>query len=89
MEDFCMEEYVIPIFKLSGQAHMYEVCLAQLGADIEGCIHTTRLKIRTLSVFPDLGAHLQWNDVLLSFLDDIGDVLRMECNLDSDAMHLA
>ena len=30
MEDFCMEECVIPIFKLSDLAHMYKVRLAQL-----------------------------------------------------------
>ena len=28
MEDFCMEECVIPIFKLSDLAHMCKVCLA-------------------------------------------------------------
>ena len=52
-----MEECVIPIFKLSDLAHMYKVCLAQLGADIEGGVDTTRLNIRILSVLPDLGAY--------------------------------
>ena len=61
MEDFCLEECVIPIFKLS-VALMYKVCLAQLGTDIEGHIHNTRLKI---GVSPDLRPHLQWRDVLI------------------------
>ena len=40
MEDFCMNESVIPMFKLSGLAYMYKVRLAQLDADIEGRIHS-------------------------------------------------
>ena len=57
MEDFRMEERVAPILKFSDLAHMYMVHLEQLGADIEGRICSTRLKIRLLSVFLDLGAH--------------------------------
>ena len=65
-----MEEYVIPIFKLSDFG-MYKVRLAQLDATIDGRIHITRLKIRILFVFPDLRAHLQWRDILLTFLDEL------------------
>ena len=57
MKDFCMEQCVIPIFKLSALAHLYKFCLAQFGADIEGRIHTTRLKIRILSMFTDIRPH--------------------------------
>ena len=44
-----------------------------------------------LSVFPDLRAHLQGRNVMLSFNDDIGDALKKACyhNSDNDAMHLA
>ena len=52
-----MEERVAPIFKLLDLAHMYMVHLEQLGADIEVRICSTRLKMRLLSVFLDLGAH--------------------------------
>ena len=57
MEDFRMEELVVPIFKFSDLAHMYMVHLEQLDADIEGRICSTRLKMRLLSVFLDLRAH--------------------------------
>ena len=40
-------------------------------------------------MFADFRAHLQWRDVLLIFLDDIGDVLRKACDHDSDVMCLA
>ena len=76
MEDICIEECVIPILRF----------VWQLGADIEGGIHTTKLKIRILSVFPDLRAHLQWRAVLLTFLDDIGDNLIKAYDRNSDTM---
>ena len=88
MEDFCMEECAVPIFKFL-ILYMYKFRLVQLGAEIEGHIHTTRLKIRILSVLPDLRAHMQWRDILFTFLDDIGGILRKACDHDSDVMHLA
>ncbi len=64
--------------------------LEQLGVAIEGRVHTSRLKLRLLSVFPDLRAHLQGRKVMLTFDDDIGGALRKACDHDSDhdALHL-
>ena len=73
MEDFRMEGSVAPIFKLADLAHLYKLRLEQLGVVIEGHVHTSRLKLRLLSVFPDLRAHLQGRNVMLLFDDDIGD----------------
>ena len=67
IEDFRMEEGVAPVFKLADLAHLYKVHLEQLGVAIEGRVHTSRLKLRLLSVFPDLTAHLQGRNVMLSF----------------------
>ncbi|MGH0140059.1 UNVERIFIED_CONTAM: hypothetical protein FKN15_071279 [Acipenser sinensis] len=47
MEDFHMEESVSPVFQLADLAHMYKARLEQLGAVVEGRIHT-RLKIGLL-----------------------------------------
>ena len=90
-EDFQMEEGVAPIFKLADLAHLYKLRLEQLGVAIEGRVHTSRLKLRLLSVYPDLRAHLQRRNVMLSFNDDIGDALKKACyhDSDNDDMHLA
>ena len=47
MEDFCMEECVIPNLLIM---HKYTIYRAQLDADIEGHIHTTRLIQNTIYV---------------------------------------
>ena len=89
IEDFRMEGSVAPVFKLADLAHLYKLRLEQLGVILEDCIHTSRLKLRLLSVFPDLRAHLQGRNVMLSF--DIGDALNKACDHDNDndAMLLA
>ena len=93
IEDFHMEESVAPVFKLADLANMYKAHLEQLGADVEGHVHITRLKVRLLSVFPDLRAQLQGpgRGVLLTFDDSIGGALKKarEHDHDNDAMHLA
>ncbi len=87
MEDTRKEEGVIPTFKLSNLACMYKTRLEQLGVLVDGRIHTSPLKIRLLAVLPDLKAHLQGRDVLLTF--DVGNAIRKACDHDSDAMQLA
>uniref|UniRef100_UPI00358E6AEF uncharacterized protein n=1 Tax=Myxine glutinosa TaxID=7769 RepID=UPI00358E6AEF len=91
MEDMNSDEESAPVFKLIDIAQLYKVRLEQLGLTVEKLIHTTRLKNRLLSVLPDLRAHSQGRDTLLSFEKDIGPALMMTCyhdTHDSDAMHL-
>ena len=90
MEDFRVEKSIAPVFKLADLAHLYKTRLKQLGVVIDGRVHTSRLKLRLLSVFPDLRAHLQGRNMMLSFYDDIGGALQKACDHDSDhdAMHL-
>ncbi len=68
---------------------MYKTRLEQLGVVVEGRIHTSRLKTRLMSVFPDLRAHSQGKSIVLSFENDVGGALKKACNYDNDAMHLA
>lgn len=75
IEDFRSESSIAPVFKLADLAEMYKARLEQLGAAIDGCIHTSRLRLRLLSVFPDLTAHLKGRSMMLSFSNDIGDAL--------------
>ena len=68
---------------------MYKTRLEQLVADVEGWMHTLKLKERLLSVLPDFQAHSQGKCIILTFDEDIGSVLRKACNIDDDSMHLA
>ena len=69
--------------------YLYKTLL-QLGVTSEGRVHTSRLKLRLLSVFPDLRAHImQGRSLMLSFDDDIGGTLRKACDSDQDAIQLA
>ena len=47
----------VPVFKLADLAKLYTSRLKQLGVNILGRIHTTDLKNRILSNFPDMQAH--------------------------------
>ena len=88
LEDMKSDEDSAPIFKLIDIAQLYKDRLEQLGVTVEKRIHTTRLKNRLLSALPDLRAHSQGRDTLLSFEKDIGSALMMASYHDSDAMHL-
>ena len=87
MEENCREEGIVPTFKLSDLARMCKAPLEQLGVSVQGRIHSTRLKARFLAVIPDLQAHSQGRDVLLTF--DVGTAIKTACDHDSDAMLLA
>ena len=86
MEDTRKEEGIVPTFKLSDLSRMYKTRLEQLGVSVDGRIHTSRLKIRLLAVLPDLKAHSQGRDILLTF--DVGSAIKKACDHDSDAMQL-
>ena len=73
---------------------MYKIRLEQLGAENDGRIHTSRLKLSLLSVLPNLRATSQGRNMMLSFDDDIifSGALKKACDndfcSDRDAMHL-
>ena len=58
MEDFRMEQNVSPVFKLADLAKLYQTRLEELGGSIGGRVHTSRLKHRLLSAFPDIRAYM-------------------------------
>ena len=74
---------IAPVFKLTDLAFMYKTQLEQLGADVEGWMHTSRLKERLLSVLPDLQTHSQGKCIILRFNEDIGGklviLMMMQC----------
>ena len=78
------EKDVAPIFKLTDLLQLYTDRLIELGVDVTGRIHSTDLKNRILANVPGLNAYKQGRDVMLSFYDDIGHVLRDACLDDAD-----
>ena len=91
IEDSRMDALVAPVFKLTDLVNLYSTRLKQLGTDVVGRIHSTKLKDRILSYFPDMEAHKKGRDVVLIFNADIGSALSKACEHDSDndAIHLA
>ena len=46
MEDCHTEMDIAPVFKLSDLAQLYKTRLEQLGVEVDGRVHTSRLKLR-------------------------------------------
>ena len=62
-----------------------------MGTHTTGRVHSTKLKNRLLSYFPDMNAHKQGRDVVLVCNDDVGAALCKACEYDTDneAIYLA
>ena len=86
MED-TRDEKRVSVFKLTDMVSLYKKRLQQLGVTVGNRIYSTRLKVRLLSALPDLTAHVQGREILLTFKEDIGLVLIKACDGDS-AVHL-
>ncbi len=71
-----MDSLVAPVFKLTDQVNLYSARLEQLGTHMTGGrVHSTKLKNRILSYFPDMNAHKQGHDVVLVCNEDVGAAL--------------
>jgi len=73
-----------PIFLLSDLAKMYQERISQLGVNTDTRIHTTRLKERILSNFPDMQAYKQGKKVFLMVEDDVGRAISRAFEEDGD-----
>ena len=87
MEDM-RDEKNAPVFKLVDMASLCKNRLQQLGVTVDNRIHSTHLKIRLLSATPDLKAHAQGRETLLTFKEGIGLALNKACDHDNDAIYL-
>ena len=76
IEDVRTDTEVTPIFKLADLVCLYATRLKQLGNKEESRIHSTKLKERLLSYFPDMQAHKQGRNVVLIANHDIGQALQ-------------
>ena len=77
-------EAKITVFKLAGLIKMYCNCIAELGLDLEGRIHSTHFKNRLLSSCPNLVAYKSGRDVIVSFREDTGAILQNAYSQDAD-----
>lgn len=91
IEEMRVNSNVAPVFKLTDLVNLYEARLKQLGTDMTTLVHSTRLKNRIITYFPDMEAHKQGRDVVLVFNKDIGAALGKACkhDADNDAVHMA
>ena len=65
IEDCRTDTLVAAVFRLKDLVNLYSTRLTQLGTNIVGCIHSTKLKDRILSYFQDTEAHKKGRDVML------------------------
>lgn len=63
------------IFKLSNLVRLYRSRLQQLDSDVPERTNSTRLKEKLLAQIPDLEAHKNKYEVMLTFKDDVGETL--------------
>ena len=79
-----MDSLVTPVFKLMD-------LIMRGWTHTSGRIHSTKLKNRILSYFPDMDIHKQGRDVVLICNEDNDTALKKACegDTDMDAVHLA
>ena len=83
-EDACRDDLVAPVFKLKHLVNLCGTRLDQLGTDVKGCIHSTKLKDRLLRYLQHMEAHKQGRDAVLVSNKNIGSTLRKTCKCDAD-----
>lgn len=84
IEDCCIDTQVAAVFELTELVKLYSTRLKQLGTDMVGRVHSTKLKDKILNYFQDMEAHKKGRDVMLIFNNDIGCALTKACQHDSD-----
>ena len=91
IEDSQKDSLVAPVFKLADLVNLYATRLKQLGTDVVGRVHSTKLKDRILGYFQEMEAHKKGRDMILIFNKDVGAALKKACDhdADNDAVHLA
>ena len=66
IDDARKDENII-VFKLAYLCKLYSTHFEQLGGEQHDHLHSTRLKNRFLAHFPDLTAHIEGHDILLTW----------------------
>ena len=76
------------VFRLAELTDMYSSCLAQLGVQVSGRVHSTDLKERLLANVPGLQANKKGRVIFLAFNDEVATALQQACerDFDNDAM---
>ncbi|KAJ8396338.1 hypothetical protein AAFF_G00019150 [Aldrovandia affinis] len=85
IDDARMDALVAPVFKLVDLTRLYTTRLEQLGTVLTGRVHSTKLKDRIITYFPDLEEHKSGRDIMLAFNQDVGSALQKACEHDADS----
>ena len=89
LDDTSNDEDSAAVFRISDLVKLYKDRLEHLGVTVDSRIHSTRLKNRLIAQLPELRAHSEGRDTLLTFQRNIGLDLKKACDHESDAKHLA
>ncbi|KAJ8416192.1 hypothetical protein AAFF_G00382140 [Aldrovandia affinis] len=73
------DEETASVFKLAELAQLYNSRMEQLGVEVDGRVHTTRLKERLLAEFPDMRSYSKGREVLMAFEVDVSTALAKAC----------
>ena len=83
-EAYNSSETAIPLFKLSDLIKMYTESLKALGLELKERIHSTRFKQRILFQFDDLKEYREGKQIILAFVQNVGDALKSAASIDYD-----
>ena len=84
LEDTSSDEDSAAVFRISDLVRLYEDRLEHLGVTVGSRSHSIRLQNRLIAEFPELRAHSETRDTLLTF-QNIGSDLKKACDHDRDA----
>ena len=87
IEETCVETKggAPTVFRLAELTKLvYSSCLAQLGVEVSGRVHSTDLKEKLLANVPGLQANKKGWDIFLAFNDKVATALQQACERDFD-----
>ena len=73
------------VFSLPYFGQLYSSRLKDVGRT-EACVHTSRLRAKTLAAGSDLVSINRGKEVVLVFNKDTGEALNIACNTESDVL---
>ena len=80
-----MDSGVAAVFHMSDPVKLCVNRLEQLGTELTGRVHSSRLKNQILAYFPDMFAGTKGREVAHICNEDVGPALQKSCEYDADS----